>query len=57
MRKIMNTKGAVRRMNYGSCLLLLLVLFSCTLPIFLYNFGMSCFCVPNRGNYAQQLQL
>ena len=30
MRKIMNTKGAVRRMNYGSCLLLLLVLFSCT---------------------------
>ena len=26
----MNTKGAVRRMNYGSCLLLLLVLFSCT---------------------------
>lgn len=29
MRKIMNTKGAVRRMNYGSCLLLLLVLFSC----------------------------
>ena len=30
MRKIMNTKGAVRRMSYGSCLLLLLVLFSCT---------------------------
>ena len=30
MRKIMNTKGAVRRMNYGSCLLLLLVFFSCT---------------------------
>ena len=30
MRKIMNTEGAVRRMNYGSCLLLLLVLFSCT---------------------------
>lgn len=30
MRKIMKTKGAVRRMGYGSCLLLLLVLFSCT---------------------------
>ncbi|QIU97113.1 FimB/Mfa2 family fimbrial subunit [Bacteroides faecium] len=30
MRKIMNTKGVVRRMSYGSCLLLLLVLFSCT---------------------------
>ena len=30
MRKIMNTKGAIRRMSYGSCLLLLLVLFSCT---------------------------
>ena len=30
MRKIMNTVGAVRRMGYGSCLLLLLVLFSCT---------------------------
>ena len=30
MRKIMKTKGVVRWMNYGSCLLLLLVLFSCT---------------------------
>ena len=30
MRKIMKTEGAVRRMVYGSCLLLLLVLFSCT---------------------------
>ena len=30
MRKIVNTKGAVRQINYGSCLLLLLVLFSCT---------------------------
>ena len=30
MRKIMKTEGAVRRMDYGSCLLLLLVLFSCT---------------------------
>lgn len=30
MRKIMNTKGAVRQISYGSCLLLLLVLFSCT---------------------------
>ena len=30
MRKIMKTAGAVRRMGYGSCLLLLLVLFSCT---------------------------
>ena len=30
MRKIMNTKGAVRQKSYGSCLLLLLVLFSCT---------------------------
>ena len=30
MRKIMKTKGVVRRMGYGSCLLLLLVLFSCT---------------------------
>ena len=30
MRKIMETEGAVRRMGYGSCLLLLLVLFSCT---------------------------
>ena len=30
MRKIMKTEGAVRRMGYGSCLLLLLVLFSCT---------------------------
>ena len=29
MRKIMNTKGAVRQISYGSCLLLLLVLFSC----------------------------
>lgn len=27
MRKIMKTEGAVRRMGYGSCLLLLLVLF------------------------------
>ena len=26
----MNTKGAVRQISYGSCLLLLLVLFSCT---------------------------
>ena len=26
----MKTEGAVRRMGYGSCLLLLLVLFSCT---------------------------
>ena len=30
MRKIMNTKKAVRQISYGSCLLLLLVLFSCT---------------------------
>ena len=30
MRKIMKTEGAVRRMGYGSRLLLLLVLFSCT---------------------------
>lgn len=30
MRKIINTKGAVRQISYGSCLLLLLVLFSCT---------------------------
>ena len=30
MRKIMKTEGAGRRMGYGSCLLLLLVLFSCT---------------------------
>mgnify|MGYP002740438923 FL=1 len=30
MRKIMNTKGAVRQISYGSCLLLLFVLFSCT---------------------------
>ena len=30
MRKILKTEGAVRRMGYGSCLLLLLVLFSCT---------------------------
>ena len=30
MRKIMKTEGAVRRMGYGRCLLLLLVLFSCT---------------------------
>ena len=30
MRKIMNTKGADRQISYGSCLLLLLVLFSCT---------------------------
>ena len=30
MRKIMKPEGAVRRMGYGSCLLLLLVLFSCT---------------------------
>ena len=30
MRKIMKTEGAVRRMGHGSCLLLLLVLFSCT---------------------------
>ena len=30
MRKIMNTNGAVRQISYGSCLLLLLVLFSCT---------------------------
>ena len=30
MRKIMKTEGAVRRMGYGSCLLLLLVLFSGT---------------------------
>ena len=30
MRKIMKTEGAVRRMGYGSCLLLLLVLFSFT---------------------------
>ena len=30
MRTIMKTEGAVRRMGYGSCLLLLLVLFSCT---------------------------
>ena len=30
MRKIMNTTGAVRQISYGSCLLLLLVLFSCT---------------------------
>lgn len=30
MRKIIKTEGAVRRMGYGSCLLLLLVLFSCT---------------------------
>lgn len=30
MRRIMKTEGAVRRMGYGSCLLLLLVLFSCT---------------------------
>ena len=30
MRKIMNTKGAVRQISYGSGLLLLLVLFSCT---------------------------
>ena len=30
MRKIMKTKGAVRQISYGSCLLLLLVLFSCT---------------------------
>lgn len=30
MRKIMNTKGVVRQISYGSCLLLLLVLFSCT---------------------------
>ena len=30
MRKIMKTEGAVRRMGYGSCLLLVLVLFSCT---------------------------
>ena len=30
MRKIMKTEGGVRRMGYGSCLLLLLVLFSCT---------------------------
>lgn len=30
MRKIMKTEGAVRRMGYGSCLLYLLVLFSCT---------------------------
>ena len=30
MSKIMNTKGAVRQISYGSCLLLLLVLFSCT---------------------------
>ncbi|KAA3845883.1 FimB/Mfa2 family fimbrial subunit [Bacteroides ovatus] len=30
MRKIMKTEGVVRRMGYGSCLLLLLVLFSCT---------------------------
>ena len=30
MRKIMKTEGAARRMGYGSCLLLLLVLFSCT---------------------------
>ena len=30
MSKIMKTEGAVRRMGYGSCLLLLLVLFSCT---------------------------
>lgn len=30
MRKIMKTKGVVRRVSYGSCLLLLLVLFSCT---------------------------
>ena len=30
MRKIMKTEGAFRRMGYGSCLLLLLVLFSCT---------------------------
>lgn len=30
MRKIMNTKGAVRQISYGNCLLLLLVLFSCT---------------------------
>ena len=30
MRKIMNTKGAVRQISYGRCLLLLLVLFSCT---------------------------
>ena len=30
MRKIMNTKGAVRQISYGSYLLLLLVLFSCT---------------------------
>lgn len=30
MRKIMKIEGAVRRMGYGSCLLLLLVLFSCT---------------------------
>ncbi len=29
MRKIMKTKGTVRRMSCGSCLLLLLVLFSC----------------------------
>lgn len=29
MRKIMKTKGVVRRMSYGSCLLLLLILFSC----------------------------
>lgn len=30
MRKIKNTKGTIRWMRYGSCLLLLLVLFSCT---------------------------
>ena len=30
MRKIMKTKGVIRQMSYGSCLLLLLVLFSCT---------------------------
>lgn len=30
MRKIMKTKGVVRQMSYGSCLLLLLALFSCT---------------------------
>lgn len=30
MRKIMKTKGVIRQMSYGSCLLLLLILFSCT---------------------------
>ena len=44
MRKIMNTKGAVRRMNYGSCLLLLLYSFPAH-PLMRHYRNVSCMFV------------